>query len=42
MPGPDEELSFEMPPIRSQQGAAITDRFIVRLKVQPAGAADPE
>jgi hypothetical protein len=35
MPGPDEVLSFEMPPIRIKGQLAAPDQFSVRLKIAP-------
>jgi hypothetical protein len=35
MPGPDEVLSFEMPPLKLPGGTAVPDRFSVRVRVGP-------
>ena len=38
MPGPDEVLSFEMPPLRTADGATLPDRFSIRVRVNaPSG-----
>jgi hypothetical protein len=33
MPGPDEVLSFEMPPLRTADGMTLPDRFSIRVRV---------
>ncbi len=33
MPGPDEVLSFEMPPLRTADGVTLPDRLSIRLRV---------
>ena len=35
LPGPEEVLSFEMPPIRLRGGAELPDRFSVRVQIAP-------
>jgi hypothetical protein len=35
MPGPDEVLSFELPPIRLTGWPAIPDQFSVRVRITP-------
>jgi hypothetical protein len=35
LPGPDEVLAFEMPPIRLHGGAELPDRFSVRVQIAP-------
>jgi hypothetical protein len=35
MPGPEEVLSFEMPPIRLHGGVELPDRISVRLQIRP-------
>jgi hypothetical protein len=34
MPGPDEVLSFELPPLRLPNGPAIPDQFSVRVRIR--------
>jgi hypothetical protein len=34
MPGPDDVLSFEMPPLSIPNGASIPDRFSIRLRIR--------
>jgi hypothetical protein len=36
MPGPDDVLSFEMPPLRVPGGAVVPDRLSIRVRVAPA------
>jgi hypothetical protein len=33
MPGPEEVLAFEMPPIRTRDGSVVADQFSVRLRI---------
>jgi hypothetical protein len=33
MPGPEEVLAFEMPPIRTMDGSVVADQFSVRLRI---------
>jgi hypothetical protein len=33
MPGPDEVLSFEMPPLRIPGGATVPDRLSIRVRL---------
>ena len=33
MPGPDEVVSFEMPPLRTADGVTLPDRFSIRVRV---------
>jgi hypothetical protein len=36
MPGPDDVLSFEMPPLRVPGGAVVPDQLSIRVRVAPA------
>ncbi|HSC25748.1 MAG TPA: hypothetical protein VLD67_00655 [Vicinamibacterales bacterium] len=35
LPGPDEVLSFEMPPVQLNDGQTLPDQFSVRVRVRP-------
>jgi hypothetical protein len=35
LPGPDEVLSFEMPPLRTSDGVTLPDRLSIRLRLTP-------
>ena len=35
LPGPDEVLSFEMPPLRTPEGVTLSDRLSVRVRLAP-------
>ena len=35
LPGPDEVLSFELPPLRTTEGATLPDRLSIRLRIAP-------
>jgi hypothetical protein len=35
LPGPDEVLSFEMPPLRASDGVTLPDRLSIRLRLTP-------
>jgi hypothetical protein len=40
MPGPDDVLSFELPPLEAVSGRpAVPDQFAVRVRIRPAGGA---
>lgn len=40
VPGPDDVLSFELPPLPlGSGGAPVADRFAVRVRIQPGGPA---
>jgi hypothetical protein len=36
LPGPDEVLSFEMPPLRTADGVTLPDRLSIRVRVAPS------
>ena len=36
LPGPDEVLSFEMPPLRTPEGVSLPDRLSIRVRVAPS------
>jgi hypothetical protein len=36
LPGPDEVLSFEMPPLRTADGVTLPDRLSIRVRVNPS------
>jgi hypothetical protein len=41
MPGPDDVLSFELPPLDAVNNRpALPDQFAVRVRIRPAGGAD--
>lgn len=43
MPGPDDVLSFELPPLPAAHGhSAIQDRFSLRVRIRPASGASDE
>jgi hypothetical protein len=43
MPGPDDVLSFELPPLGAERGhSAVPDRFSIRVRIRPAGVEKKE
>ena len=36
LPGPDEVLSFEMPPLRTPEGVTLADRLSIRVRLAPS------
>jgi hypothetical protein len=36
MPGPEEVLSFEMPPLKTPEGVALPDRLSIRVRLAPS------
>ena len=36
LPGPDEVLSFEMPPLRTSEGVTLSDRLSIRVRLAPS------
>jgi hypothetical protein len=40
LPGPNDVLAYEMPPLEVLDGPAVSDTFSIRLRLRPAGGAE--